>query len=190
MSKAKKQLLPSLVRTSRKKGFTVAELVLLAAVLAVLLAVFIPVYIRAKERATQKYTMADMHMWGEAITSYISDNSIAPTNPRDVLTYKKPIIKELSPYLKAIRIVDWWGHPFRIWTRKGVKQYGIITNSEKDFIIASFGRMGLQEGWRYDPENPEAGFFEIKDFEDFDSDLVMFNNRFIRSPRPKKKKSN
>ena len=171
---------------NKKKGFTVWELILSLVILGILLAVLIPFYLRAKERATQKSTMADMHMWGEAIALYIEENSVAPTNPRGRINYKKPIIKELTPYLKAIRIVDWWGHTFYFWTKKGDNWYGIPTSTNKDFIIASRGKEGLLEGWKYDPENPESGYFDIKKFNDFEKDLVLWNKKFVRCPKSKK----
>ncbi|KPJ69908.1 hypothetical protein AMJ44_01775 [candidate division WOR-1 bacterium DG_54_3] len=170
----------------KKNGFTVWELILSLVILSILLALLIPFYLRAKERAAQKSTMADMHMWGEAIALYIEENSVAPSNPRGQLHYKKPIIKELTPYLKAIRIVDWWGHYFCLWTGKSSNWYGIPATTDKDFIIASCGKKGLQEGWRYEPENPESGYFEIKKYKDFENDLVLWNKRFVRCPRSKK----
>ena len=170
----------------KKNGFTVWELILSLVILGILLAVLIPLYLTAKERAAQKSTMADMQMWGEAMALYIEENSVAPTNPRGSLHYKKLIIKELTPYLEAIRIVDWWGHAFYVWTRKAENWYGIPTTTDKDFIISSCGKEGLQEGWKYEPENPESGYFEIKKYKDFEKDLVLWNNKFIRCPRSKK----
>jgi len=169
-------------KTKWINGFTVGELLLFFVLLSILIILLIPLYITAKERATQKSTMADMHMWEQAITNYIADHSVAPTNPRGIMNYKKPIIKEVSPYLKAIRIADWWGHPLWIWTGKGNSQYGITTINDKDFIITSLGKEGIKEGWKYDPKNPKSGFFEIKKLEDFEKDLIMWRNRFIRCP--------
>jgi len=170
----------------KKNGFTVWELILSLVILGILLVVLIPLYLTAKERATQKSTMADMYMWGEAVALYIEDNSVAPTNPRGSLTYKKEIIKELTPYLKAIRIVDWWGHAFYVWTGNSDNWYGIPATTDKDFIIASRGKEGFLGGWKYEPENPESGYFEIKKYKDFEKDLVFWNKTFVRCPKSKK----
>lgn len=170
-------------RTEALKGFTVFHLLLLIVLLTLLVLVSIPFFRKAKERATQVSTMADMTMWGRALASYIEDEGTAPTNPRGELSYKKPIIMEAAPYLDAIRIVDWWGHRFWIWTGAGNREYGIITKSPKDFMIVSMGKEGLREGWGYDPDNPDAGFFEVKSLEDFENDLIMWNNTFIRCPK-------
>jgi len=169
----------------KKNGFTVWELILSLVILGLLLAVLIPLYLTAKERATQKSTMAALKNWGEAIASYTAEHSVAPSNPRGIMNYKKPVIEELSPYLNSIAVFDWWGNPFRIWIGKGISQYGITTTNNKDFIIASFGKYGMQDGWKYDPRNPDSGFFEIKKREDFKNDLVLWNNKFIRWPKSK-----
>jgi len=167
------------------KGFTLGELLISLVIISILSFLLISFYVRAKERAAQRSTMADMKMWSDAITSYISDHSVAPANPRGTMHFKKAIIKELSPYLKAIRISDWWENSLLIWTGKGIKQYGITTQDEKEFIIVSFGEDGFREGWKYDPTNPDAGFFDVKDFEDFRKDLVLWSNKFVRCPRQK-----
>jgi len=165
------------------KGFTISEFLVSLIFIAIIIALLIPLFTVARERATQKSTLLDMQKWAEAISSYIADHSIVPTNPYGRLNHKKEIIGELSPYLEIIRNVDWWGYPYRIWTGKGVTQYGITTEDEKEFIIASVGRKGYMEGWRYNPENPKQGFFVVNKLEDFEKDLVIWNNRFIRCPK-------
>lgn len=167
----------------QKKGFTLIELLLSLAFLIIIIALLIPLFTTARERATQKSTLLDMQKWAEAITCYITDYSIAPTNPHGQFDYKKAIIDEVSPYLTVIHTVDWWGYPYRIWTGKGFTRYGITSKDEKEFIIASFGRKGNMEGWRFDPKNPEQGFFHVNKHEDFETDLVIWNNNFIRCPK-------
>jgi len=167
----------------QKKGFTLIELLLSLVFLSLITALLVPLITTARERATQKLTLLDMQKWAEAINSYITDHSIAPTNPRGRLNYKKAIINELLPYLSTIHIVDWWGYPYRIWTGKGITQYGITTKYENEFIIASFGRKGYMEGWRFNPKNPKQGFFFVNKLEDYEKDLVYWSNRFIRSPK-------
>lgn len=164
-------------------GFTIGEFLVSLIFLAIIIVLLIPLFTTARERATQKSTLLDMQKWAEAINSYIADYSVAPTNPQGRLNYKKEIIRELAPYLETIRNVDWWGYPYRIWTGKGLKRYGITTKDEKEFIIASVGRKGYMENWRFDPKNPEQGFFQVDKLEDYEKDLVLWNNRFIRSPK-------
>jgi len=167
----------------QKKAFTLIELLLSLVFLSIITALLVPLITTARERATQKSTLLDMQKWAEAMNSYIVDHSKAPTNPQGRLKYKKAIIDELSPYLNNISIVDWWGYPYRIWTGEGVTQYGITIEDEKEFIIASVGRKGYMENWRFDPKNPKQGFFIVNNLEDYEKDLVIWSNRFIRSPK-------
>jgi type II secretory pathway pseudopilin PulG len=169
--------------TKQKRAFTLIEFLLSLVFLSIITALLVPLMTTARERATQKSTLLDMQKWAEAMSSYIADNSKAPTNPQGRLDYKKAILDELSPYLSPIGIVDWWGYPYRIWTGKGITRYGITTGNKKEFIIASFGRKGYMEGWRYDPKNPEQGLFFVNRLEDYEKDLVIWNNRFIRFPK-------
>jgi len=166
-----------------KKGFTLIEFLLSLVFLSIITALLVPLITTARERATQKSTLLDMQKWAEAMSSYVADYSIAPTNPQGGLNYEKEILDELSPYLKTISIVDWWGYPYRIWTGKGITKYGITIEDEKEFIFASFGRKGYMEGWRYDPNNPEQGFFVLNKLEDYEKDLVIWSSTFIRSPK-------
>ena len=167
----------------KTKGFTVGEFLVSLIFIAIIIALLIPLFTTARERAAQKSTLLDMQKWAEAMSSYIADYSIAPTNPQGRLNYEKAILDELSPYSNIISIVDWWGYPYRIWTGKGITRYGITTEDEKEFIIASVGRKGYLENWRFDPKSPEQGFFFVNKIEDFEKDLVIWNNRFIRCPK-------
>lgn len=169
----------------RKKGFTIGQLLLFLLISSVMIASLIYFFFKTRDKASLISTMATMKNWGEAISCYIADHSVAPTNPLGVMNYKKPILKEVSPYLNSIYVYDWGGFPFRIWTGKGISQYGITTTSDKDFIIASFGHFGAQDGWKYDPKNPLSGFYKIKKREDLNNDIVIWNNKFIRCPKSK-----
>lgn len=143
----------------------------------------VPFYSLAREKATQKSTMADMHRWAQAIACYTADFASTPTNPRGALHYRKPILRECAPYLKVVRLIDWWGTPLQIWTGKRLRVYGVNSESEMDFLIASFGRMGFIEEWTYDAGDPSSGYFVTETLEDFEKDLILWNNAFIRRPK-------
>lgn len=173
------------MNTFKNKGFTVGELLLSLTVIITLIASLFPFYQTARQRATQKSTILEMERWAKAITTYTTDYAKAPTNPLGKMHYKKEIINELTPYLNAIVILDWWHHYLWIWTGKGNEEYGMTSESETDFIIASLGKEGRREGWKYDPRKPDSGISKPKSMEDFERDLVMWNNRFIRGPGSK-----
>jgi len=165
------------------RGLTVIELCLLLAMASALLAVLVPEYNMAKERASQKCTIADMEMWNSAVSFYINDHSAAPANPNGPVSFDTLITKQLAPYLEAVRVNDWWGYPFRIWTGENIREYGISTRNEKDYIIASFGKEGHREPWRYDKNEPDSGCFDLSEPDDFRKDIVLWNGRFVRHPR-------
>lgn len=172
----------SLKRPGPRPGFTLPGLVLALASVCVLAAVTVPLYRQAKNTATLRATISDMEMWGRAIERYTLDHGAPPTNPRGRLTYKKPIVRELLPYLEKVRITDLWGFSFWIWTGPGTAKYGIKTSGRGDFIIASLGKKERPDGWAFDPGRPQAGLYEMRAPEDFEKDIVLWNGRFVRGP--------
>jgi hypothetical protein len=124
-----------------------------------------------------------MEMWSRAIERYAIDHGAAPTNPNGRLTYKKPILLELLPYLERVRITDLWGFSYWIWTGPGIDEFGIRTTGPEDFLIVSMGKKEWRESWTFDPRRPQAGLFEIRDEEDFNKDVVLWNGRFVRGPK-------
>lgn len=168
---------------TRQTGFTVYQALLLCVFLGILLAFLIPGYTHSKNRAAVRSTMKDMAMWSRAIQAFTQENFRTPTNPRGPMHYKKPIIRELAPYLSAIRIIDWWGNPFLIWIGKDFQNYGIRAERDTDFLVISFGKTGFMETWTYRPEHPEAGLFRIDSLKDFERDLILWNDTFIRRPK-------
>ena len=55
----------------------------------------------------------------------------------------------------------------------------------EDFIIISYGRDGQDEGFIFDPHDPEKGAFVIEAITDYAKDLVNWNANWIRSPQVK-----
>ena len=158
-------------------------MVTLLVFICLLLAVFIPFFVKAKERSTQRTTMREMMIWSQAMGDYIQDHAKAPTNPYGKLHYRKKIVEELSPYLTSVLIVDRWANLFWVWTGPENRQYGIYTDDEKDFIIASYGRQGEMEGWVFDSLNKENGAYPVQKWDDFKNDIVLFNHEFVRYPK-------
>ena len=136
-----------------KKGFTVGSLTLLKALLLAVVIIIIPLFSTAREKATQRSTMSDRVKWAKAIESYRNDHFFPPTNPRGKLNYKKAIVSELTPYLEALRIVDWWGYPYWIWT------------GEKSRLFE-----------KYTAINWEKKFKNMKKFEGFDFKVIKEGN--------------
>jgi len=163
-------------------GFTLLGLLLSFAMCGLFALLCLPVYMKARDTATLRSTMADMHMWAEAIQDYTSDFGTPPSNPNGRLHFKKQILRDLLPYLRQVRIIDWWCNSYWIWIGPGIHEYGIATTGTDDFIIASFGERGVRENWTFDPLRPEDGLFRIRNLEDFERDIVLWNGKFLRGP--------
>ena len=171
------------IRAGPRRGFTLAGLGLGLASAGLLAALFIPLYQDAKNTATLRATLMDMEMWSRAIARFVIDHGAAPTNPNGRLTYNKPLLRELLPYLERVRITDLWGFSYWIWTGPGIDEFGIQTTGPKDFLIVSMGKKERHESWTFDPRRPQAGFFEIRHKEDFNKAVVLWNGRFVRGPK-------
>lgn len=169
-------------RVSRLRGFTILGLLCGLGAFGLLAVGFIPLYQNAKNAVTLRATMADMQMWTKAIQAYVSDKGIAPPDPNGPISFKKPIVRELLPYLERVQTTDWWGFSYWIWTGPGIDQYGIRTTGPADFIIVSVGKEGIREAWKYDSAHPQAGYHGIRELDDFKKDIVLFNGEFLRRP--------
>lgn len=165
------------------RGLTVGALLLIAIGLGLLGAFLGPLHLKARDLAAQRRTMADIRVWAKALSAYIADHGAAPPNPNGEINFKKPLTRELVPYLVRVRTNDWFNNKYLIWTGPGQEEYGLSLASSADFLIVSKGKGGVRENWRYDPAHPEAGLFAGRGSADFEHDLVFWNGRPIRWPR-------
>ncbi len=141
------------------------------------------------EKDRQLMSMKDMDNIHHAVANYKTDYGILPkqAGPYDS---EGEFSKSLSPsYIKILPVKDSWGNNFHVYTGKACNGIydGIKGCTDKDIIVISFGRDGKKENWKYNPKRPEAGLYELKSDTDYDKDLVMWNDYWIRAPRVKKK---
>jgi hypothetical protein len=52
-----------------------------------------------------------------------------------------------------------------------------------DFVVESFGRDNVTDGFTYDVNDPTAGMFLVDSMDDFNNDLVSWAGSWIRAPR-------
>jgi len=170
----------------RKKGFTLIELLIVIAILGILAALLVPIVQEAMQKSKQKGTMQEMNSLAQSIMMYITDTGYAPTNPDGDLTPSQPIFDELTAIqIKSIPMRDQWGHPLRVWTRSACAgHFGIDVASvgEDDYVIQSVGFDGQDEGFTYNPANPQDFYF-INRMTDFNNDLIIWTGNWIRAPR-------
>jgi len=132
----------------------------------------------------QKIAMLDITVISTGIADFVIDNGITPKQ-EGIYSEDSDFHIALSPfYLKELPIKDPWGNNYRVYcSSAGNGIYGISGCVSDDFIVVSYGRDGEKETWEFDATSPEAGIFIVRDSDDFDKDIVMWNGSWIRAPR-------
>jgi prepilin-type N-terminal cleavage/methylation domain-containing protein len=175
------------------KGFTLIELLVVVAIIGVLTGILLPVFQGALQKAKQKSTMSDINNIARAITSYFTDMGAAPPSPSGNLEENSAMYTALTPFhIQTVSNRDRWGFPFQVWTGVACAGKFGIDGSQigpDDFLIQSLGRDGLDEGFTFDPSNPENSFYIVQTMEDFNKDLIIWSGNWIRAPRHANMKS-
>jgi general secretion pathway protein G len=170
----------------KRKGFTLIELLVVVAIIGILAALLVPLVQEALNKAKQKGTMQEMNSLAQAIMMYITDTGYAPTSPDGDLVEGQPIISQLAAlHVKVIPMTDQWGRPLKVWTRSSCAgNFGIDAAmvGEDDYLIQSLGYDGLDEGFTYNPADPQ-NLYTVAKMSDFNNDLILWTGNWIRAPR-------
>jgi len=141
-----------------KKGFTLIELLIVVAIIGIVAAIAIPNLLTALQRGKQKATMGDMKTIGNAIGSYLVDNSISPN---DLTAIGKFHIQKLPER-------DGWGHTW-LYVRG--------TTNLDEYSLGSSGRDTSFAGW------DQQGQYTVSSLEHFNYDIILSNGTFTYGPK-------
>jgi prepilin-type N-terminal cleavage/methylation domain-containing protein/prepilin-type processing-associated H-X9-DG protein len=99
-----------MIRTRRRDGFTLIEILVVIAVIAILAALLFPVFAQAREKARQTVCLSNMRQMSSALQMYTQDYSeTLPIHEADADPFMREKVpanwaKDLYPYVKNIRV--------------------------------------------------------------------------------------
>jgi prepilin-type N-terminal cleavage/methylation domain-containing protein len=170
------------------QGFTIVEIMIVIAIIGIVSTLIVSIGPQYIQSAKQKATIRDMKSISDACMMYISQHGEAPALgiQNGILEAGNEFVKALVPsFMVVLPTSDRWKNPFYVYTGKScVGVAGLAENliGDLDFVIVSYGKDGVQEDFFYNPNDSEAGYYEVKDMEDYNMDLIMWNVNFIRQP--------
>jgi type II secretion system protein G len=155
---------------TRRRGFTLVELLIVVAIIGIIVAISLVNMINAIQRAKQKRSMADMKNLATAVEAYATDRNVYPA----AAGYTLPsglslptatlgtVSDSLNPtYLRMVPLVDGWNSYYTYGT----------SASRSDFAVRSAGADGILDS------TPVWGTTT-----NFNDDIIIVDSAFVQYP--------
>jgi prepilin-type N-terminal cleavage/methylation domain-containing protein len=168
-----------------EKGFTLIEVLIVVAIIGILAVLLIPNAITAIQKTKQKSTMKDIVSMATAAMDYTHDQGTWNISQTGDLAENNEFILAISPmYIKICPVVDHWGNPYKVYVgaAAAVRSIDDTELGPEDFVIESYGRDGISDGWAYNPADTSGDYYTVDSMLAFKWDLVNWNGGWIRAP--------
>ena len=168
------------------KGFTLIEVLIVVAIIGILAVLLIPNAITAIQKSKQKSTMKDIIAIATATADYVSDNGEWTIAQSGDINPSCEFIQAITPfYIKICPVVDHWGEPFKVYVgnQAAIRSIAAEDVGPDDFVIESYGRDGVSDGWSYDPTSTDDDFYTVDNWPAFKFDIVNWHGSWIRAPK-------
>lgn len=175
-----------------RKGFTLLELIVVVAVVGILATLITPRIIEKIQDGKQLGTMQDMRTIAKACLEYAAINDEAPAagTQKGPLMVGNEFIKAITEKQLAVcPVKDKWGNPYMVYTGAAVASFAGMDASKigkGDCLIISYGRDGVDDGFIFDPNDPQKGMYRVTNKADYKNDLINWNGNWIRAPHSEK----
>jgi prepilin-type N-terminal cleavage/methylation domain-containing protein len=168
------------------RGFTLIEVLIVVAIIGILAVLLIPNAITAIQKSKQKSTMKDIMSIATAASDYMTDNGEwTMAQSGDIIASSEFVLSITPFYIKVCPVTDLWGEPYKVYLGDLAAVRSILSDDigPEDFVIESYGRDGISDGWEYDPAATEDDFYTVDGWQAFKNDMVNWNGSWIRAPR-------
>ena len=168
------------------KGFTLIEVLIVVAIIGILAVLLIPNAITAIQKSKQKSTMKDILSMATAASDYVTDNGDWTINQAGDINPSSDFVQAITPfYIKICPAVDHWGEPYKVYvgSQAAVRSIADEDVGPDDFVIESYGRDGISDGWVYEPDSTEDDYYTVDNWPAFKWDIINWNGSWIRAPR-------
>ena len=112
------------MRGTKKKAFTLIEVLLIVAIIGTLLALMVPSYTNLLEKARTNQAITDIVKISRELDDFLTDNGTLPKT-----------LEELLQEFKPLNLMDPWGNPFEYLVILGKKKSEIQGKWRKDRFL-------------------------------------------------------